>query len=389
MTRGWGALAVVALTGVVSCKPDVFEPRSGATIAPDAGLTSDAVTADLVSKAIAAGLRDPSQRHALREAFRASPLTEHKVVLQDFIQTPTGQSLLRSASEASGIAIQNLSAAIASLPPIDFYVSSRKHRREWDGNSAVVVGAAMGAWRAEVNGYSQAGNPWLVTQQNWERGPVVILMHPAEAKSTRVGPQPSQPGDAIESPGERTLSATLASGGGVLGTSASASLNVDGLSPRRLDECGDNCGGSMTPTDTTFLEFLVIIGVCDNGNCSEGNEFEWHTYFSTNSGSTWTDRTDLRIEGVPSNIEQTIHLPAIFKKPRSSTQMIQSDVVETDFWSGDDHFGSPQWHYSESGFLKSEGSTRCGWPKYYGGYYDCGTPYFWSEVNQSMLWHNF
>jgi hypothetical protein len=120
------------------------------------------------------------------------------------------------------------------------------------------------------------------------------------------------------------------------------------------------------------------------------NEFEWHTYYSNNNGSTWTDRFDLRIEGVPSTDERVVNAPVLFRKPRYYYERITSDVVETDSW-GNDHFGpSPQWTSTENGKLKSEGSSRCGYPRNEGGYFDCYDPVLnfpWREVNQSMGWH--
>ena len=145
-----------------------------------------------------------------------------------------------------------------------------------------------------------------------------------------------------------------------------------------------------------MLHNLIVVHVCDNDNCEEGNEFEWHTYISRNGGSTFSNRLDLRLEGIPSEYQGTLDQIALFAKPRPfSNDLIQSDVVETDGISPSDHFTpSPRWRAStfstpsENGAIKSEGDLRCGYVRPDGFVYYCDQGIFWREVNQSMLWRN-
>jgi hypothetical protein len=100
------------------------------------------------------------------------------------------------------------------------------------------------------------------------------------------------------------------------------------------------------------------------------------------------------MEGVPSDVNEVWHIPALFRKVRDTyNEMIQSDVVETDFSSPDDHFGSPQWRLEDDGYLKTEGEPRCdGYYAPNGTPYECAQPpyyYVWREVNQSMWWRNY
>jgi hypothetical protein len=373
--------------------------------------------AELVARAIALGMKAPAVRLAVRDALRASPLTEHKLVLQDFVTTPTGRALLTEAATRMRIAVDSLDRIIGQLPALDFYVPSDAQRRTWRGEgTGVRVAFAQRERGPSFSAYDVDGNAGdAITALKQTSGATLVLQN-AQRKSRRIHPQASVPGTVIQDPDDGELSGSfvqyLPDGSikvteladyfaGKPGPSAPAhETNITGtyllrnpwsntvLPPPPCDVCGG--GNIQGPRDTTFLQYLVVISVCDDWSCLFGhNEFEWHTYYSNNNGSTWTDRFDLRIEGVPSDAERTVHVPALFRKVRYSYERIQSDVVETDTW-GDDHFTpSPQWTYTEAGKLKSEGASRCGYPKYYGGYYDCYDPYLpfpWREVNQSMAW---
>src|SRR3954467_215935 len=55
--------------------------------------TPQELSADLVARGFAAAMSDPSLRLAVRDAMRGSLLTEHKLGLQEFLQTPSGAAL--------------------------------------------------------------------------------------------------------------------------------------------------------------------------------------------------------------------------------------------------------------------------------------------------------
>lgn len=382
----------------------------------------DDTGADVIARALALGMKKQSLRTAVRDAMRASLVTEHKLVLEDFAQTPTGKELLIEGSRRMKISVDSVDRIIRQLPALDFYVPSVAQRRGWKGEAgAVYVGHAKRQRGArfeafDVDGVGGDGIPALKRTSG-----VTFLLQHAQRKSRRIHPQASVPGTTIEDANDGQMSGSfvqyfpdgstkvteLADYFADTDVPASATpISLDNVNlfrknsptgPAKLiaiDEGGGGGGGGGTqaPRDTTFLQFLVVIEVCDLGSCVFGhNEFEWHTYYSANNGTTWTDRHDLRIEGVPSYEERTVNAPALFKKIRYSWEKITSDVVETDSW-GDDHFTpSPRWSYGEAGRMKSEGSSRCGWGRPYGGVYDCYdyNLFPWKEVNQNMSWNPY
>jgi hypothetical protein len=378
--------------------------------------TANEQSADFVARAFALAMNDAAVRVAVRDAMRASEVTEHKLVLQDFARTAAGEMLLTEAAARTGVLPADIQQKIAGLPPLDFYLPSQAQRRAWNGGPTTRVGYFLNHDASTARAYNLTGE-FAALLDGKQATQATFVLQLAERKSRRISPQPRFPGMAIEDANDGTLSGSLidhlpdgtarvtelADLVGLAPPSLSLSkgqvpgprfIQIGG--PRFFVPCDPDCGGGTgAPPDTTFLENVIVIDVCDNGNCLEGNEFEWHTYFSNNNGATWTDRHDLRVEGVASDVNETWHVPALFRKVHDpNNEMIQSDVVETDFSTPDDHFGSPQWHQSDDGYIKTEGELRCD-PTHYapnGTPYECAQPpyyYIWREVGQSMWWRTY
>lgn len=431
MKRVYATLTALALVAACAENPVGIEVKTAAfTKAP---ISAQEVTADMVAQAIALAMKDVSIRAAVRDAMRASPLTEHKLRFHDFVQTSTGQALLRVGAERTHMTMEALEEMVAQLPPLDFYVPAQGQRRSWRGEATVHVGYFLDHDARNARAYDTNG----VAVGLYEKpgvGNATFVLQLAERTSRRIHSQRMIPSSVIEDMDDGMLSGSVVDylPDGTTRVTELADLYVEIptsvernllapsgelatiLAPARpkyiipCDEpgglpCGGG-GGPYSPPDTTFLQDVSIISVCDNYGCLETNEFEWHTYFSTNNGSTWTDRRDIRIEGVYSVDDFRSHIPALFRKLRSSNERIQSDVVETDIWS-DDHFGSPQWSLGANGMMRFQGASKCGvtitttkdWgptpPPYViectGGSYG-GGPYQyldWKEVNQSMVWN--
>jgi len=345
-------------------------------------------------------------------------LTEHKLVFQEFVATAAGKSLLSSGAKRLSVSTDSLERLVAQLQPLDFYAPLKAHRRSWKGEQSVRVGFLRHNGGAAMRAYDPDGQPDDVVAGAVQKGGATFVLEAAEPKSRRIHPQASVPGMAIQDENDGEV------GGSIVeyrpdgstkttdladyfadksGPTVSRSLALSDLIARNetfipfarsvlpCDDCTGG-GGTGAPSDTTFLDVFVVIDVCDNLDCWEGNEFEWHTYFSTNNGTTWTNRTDTRLTGIASTSENQFMVPVLFKKIRSSNEKVQTDIVETDGW-GDDHFTpSPQWGYGEATKFISAGGSKCGYPRPEGGYFDCYDPYLpfpWREVNLDLTWHPY
>lgn len=168
MKREWGLIVAALASALVSaCVNDHGGGSDVVSRVMQAQPSQEDLQAQVVTRGIALALRDPKLRMGLREAFRASPFTEHKLVLQEFARTAVGNTLLNAAASALDLTPSEFLSSIDAFPPLDFYVASQEHRRNWKGNGALLVGAAMGASRAEISAFGPGGNAVRVTQSNW------------------------------------------------------------------------------------------------------------------------------------------------------------------------------------------------------------------------------
>ena len=403
MRRMGDAVLLFGLTLAAACSGDPAGIQAVNRNA-DFGLiaTPSGASADLVAKAIAMALGDPKLRADLRSAMRMSPVTEHKLVLQEFATTERGAALISAGARRLGVPSDSILRTIASLPALDFYVPNRGHRNGWRGEASILVGSAMGSDRSVYLAHStDGGNVRFAGDPSVARA--VFLLHPAERKALRINRQDIAAGVSIQDSNEDDLGGSIVEylPNGTTRETDLAAIHSHGGGNRSLRlknfvPCDPDCGGGGDPAphDTTFLETLVVLGVCDNGNCSETNEFEWHTYISHDNGATFSGRLDLRLVGIPSDYENHIHEIALFAKPQPySSDLIESDIVETDGISPSDNYGGRRWHpatystQSENNMMLSEGDhVRCEYVDSYGRTWYCDQGIFWRDVNQSMLW---
>lgn len=365
-------LACAALLGL-GCADGAKQPTDpsdqSASLAASLGNGPD----QQVAKGLALALASASSRAGLLEAMRASPFTEHKLVLQDFALTPTGQALVSAAAAAINLAPAALMQVIHDLPPLDFYIPSREHRRGWRATDDIVVVVALGRDRSALTGFTPTGR---VVQQSGRAvgpGPVVVLLHPAEPKGRRINAQSGAPGDVIQDVNDGEVSAQLvtysANGDSTITdlTNVGARLqrteltgattDVIGIMARieaerrtgrdvlRLSSnictcedcpeapgCGDP-GPPPAPSDTTFLSSFITREVCDNGDCYEGNEFEYRSLYKNAAGSIITTAT-LRLTGVPSSglTFTSGGYIMIFQKAKGDGNWIDLEIIEDDAW---------------------------------------------------------
>jgi hypothetical protein len=300
--------------------------------------------------------------------MRKSPLTEHKLVLQDFIRTPPGERLVRTAAARSGRPAGQLSAKIALLPPIDFYAPFREHRLSWRGTQDVLVAAAGGPDADTASAFGAEGESVIVDARLGVPARPILLLQRAERKSLRVAPQPDVPGEVIEEPGDGALSGTLTWSGsdgrersiplaallrrGRLGGSRLSSLDETESScgdETALLPCGSSWGMSVQPADTTILKtarFEFLDGL------SGHLEIELRTQYRTPAGVQ--ERVTLRLEGVTPDDWEDYNIPLIFRRiPEGVTsEYIRINVVEDDPIDDDDK-GTRNFFFTDNGEIRS------------------------------------
>ena len=409
--------ALLTVSVVAACSSDkvtgVQTPGLASILVPQ---TPQELSADLVARGFAAAMSDASIRMAVRDAMRASPLTEHKLGLQEFLQTPTGAALAAAAAAKLGVTAAEFATAVSALPAMDFYIPDEVARKTWKAGADVRVGYLLDENGETAPAYDRAGIVSRFIDGLGTAGKASFLIERAERKGRRIAPQPLVPGDVIQDANDGIIGGSIveylpdgttketeladiyATGPVTRDLNSLTDLKTSRFSiPRPLflvadcdpdaKTCDGGGGGGGAPPDTSYLWDVEVIHVCDNGLCDQTNEFEWHTYYSSNSGSTWSDRLDIRIEGIPSTYEAIYGYIAIFKKPTYTNELLTTDVIETDDLSGTDHFTpSPIYNALEYYVMKPEGAYMCGfYPRYHNAPEDC-QQFPWSQVQQSFVW---
>ncbi|HWL41045.1 MAG TPA: hypothetical protein VNO75_12490 [Gemmatimonadaceae bacterium] len=346
-----------SLLTVASCSPD-------AVTAPPAPnpLEAAATTAEgSLARSLALAFQDPGVRIQVRDAMRASPVDEHKLVLQTFVQSESGKAMLRAAAERSGVSVESLEAQIASLPELDFYMPIRAHRRSWEATGNILVVATLDL-RGPFVGFTTSGNAMLLSGQKRDQLGPFFMLHPAEPKGRRVGAEAASSGSVIESPndgnGSESLTLTLAGGRTVTidlsdpnaskqiaeQIGATLSLDCDPMDPWQVEtdpNCTPQGGGGPAPEDTTFLRAFEM-DFCDDDACWTNNEIRLTAVYMTSTNHELLRATYRRGDVNP---HQTYapNVPLIFARIQegSGEYMIMNLVEEdggpgnNDDWCGD------------------------------------------------------
>jgi hypothetical protein len=155
------------------------DPTSQAPSEPAAGPT------ELVW-AIARSMEQADIRRDILGAMRASPVTQHKLVLQDYLAGAARQRLAAAMAAALGAGPASLRQALDRMPRLDFYVPSSEDRMRWTGTAELVVGVTKvpGAKDAvfTVDGREVSHDPSPL------HGRVLFLLHPEGPRASGSAP---------------------------------------------------------------------------------------------------------------------------------------------------------------------------------------------------------
>jgi hypothetical protein len=167
--------------------------------------------------------------------MRASRFNEHKLVLQDLVNTPDGENLFSAATKS----------AIANLPALDFYLPFTTQRQTWRPTADVYVAVTFDPDAPAITAYGTSGQTLTLRKDGGVPAVPLIILHPAEPKATRSDLLRNSDEDLIESP-------TV--------TAASSSITSAPVSPAFLIEDPGGGGGSYgtTPAPGTYINHFNI-----------------------------------------------------------------------------------------------------------------------------------
>lgn len=313
--KGILSALLIACTDAVAPVNERAESRSFAREAND------------VARGIALALGSPQLRAVVRDAMRASPLNEHKLVLQQFVDTPEGRQLVAAAARALAVSEERFTQTVKALPEFDFYAPFARHRREWRATADVLVAATFDPDNRYLEAYSVDGEPIRLDHEDGTPSRALLILHPAETKARRLSLQRATTGETIQDADEDQVR-----------VAARNRLNSVGFSP-----------------DSTYIDF-----------------WNFHT------GDGWAGDSELRFEATfydgvthqlyygtyrQGNVEEDegydVTAPLIDRHPRYSGDRLIIELWEDD-WGGecsafpvcDDDMGSVEYNFEERRVMK-------------------------------------
>jgi hypothetical protein len=300
---------------------------------------------DVLASAIAGAMRSPEIRTAIRDEMRASPFTEHKLGLQEFLSTPVGRRLTSEAARASGRSIQSIEGLIASLPAADLYFPAEYHRLTWKGTSDVMVAAMITSVVPKLAYRPNGRSISLDFGKAPQAYPALLLIQYAEPKDRRVSPQKNVPGGTIQDRGDGTIGGLvpvrLSDGRVQMKELADiATMDASGHLVHTDQTCQESCGGGGgggggTPTPATYLSRFQTVNVYD-GTQWETNEFEWRAVFKNDAtGEVRILTTTPRITGIAPNTIITPNLMIADRTPDAFGDYVSVPIYETDVGTDD------------------------------------------------------
>lgn len=371
------AAALLVLSG---CWDDPTRMTATQVHAPVSRAASTEAPAEDVARAFALAMSRPDVRTQVRNAMRASRVTEHKLVLQEFVTTPAGRHLVRAAAEATRQSEETLAARIARLAPLDFYAPFREHRKTWRATAEVTVAAIADKDARWLTSYATDGAQVLLDGNAGVPARALLVLTSAERKSPRIDAQPDTPGNVIQDANDGEISGTYEWIGrdGKVHSVALASLRsrartgsdtLSGMTAfssmsscdmeTAIQECSydeGSSGGGFPPasSDTTFLD-AVGINYTD-GAFDPSCELVFTTTHLVNDQGV--ARGTLRVEDIQRNQLYYLHKPMILAEMKTGDRM-RINVKETDLLFDDD-MGTGELDHSSDDWLKTLRSTFLG-----------------------------
>jgi hypothetical protein len=276
-------------------------------VGPDDPVTPRSADTDAttVARGIALALASPELRAIVRDAMRESDLNEHKLVLQEFADTPEGRRLFAAAASALDVSEGRLVEIVKGLPEFDFYAPFAQHRREWRATDDVLVGATPDPENRYLDAYSITGKAITLDHEDGVPSSTLLILHPAERKWREVRPQPPPTGETIEGPDE--------------------------LGPRRDGVRQQSVG--FNPDSVYIDEFAF-----GAGDGFGDSELRFEAFFRRNSQTIATGRYE------QGNVEEgeryDVTAPLIHLSPQPySSDTLWVELWEDDCCGGDDYYG--------------------------------------------------
>jgi hypothetical protein len=346
-------------------------PTGGNTSVPRPG-TPDAAMQDL-ARGIAAAMADPEIREDVRDAMRASLITQHRLVLHEYLASPEADDLVAGVAQALGSDPAAVRTLAAQLPDADFFVPARQDRRTWKATpNLVVTGLLQRPEHGFSTGFRPGGTRTRVAFNRANPGVAVFQISPTEFRGRRIDPQANVPGDVIEEANDGVISGryiwTPVDGTPVTIELADLDNSRAVRRPKLNESCGPEAlvacdggesggsggrggGGSTAPADTTFLDHYYLHYP---DGCGDPDPTFRATHY--NAAGVATGTGELQYEEVPRFTPFYPDAALLFRRITEGTsERIFFKIIDRDGWfcGGNDEKGSRNFYASDRGQIRT------------------------------------
>lgn len=170
-------LALLALALVLAGCTDRTgpEPPAHAPLSPPPGVQGGAPAArERVAWRLARALANADFRHQVKDALDRSPIREHKLHLQRWLDAADHRGL-RAVARASGISDAAFTAEAHAAVPLEMYLPVPAHRAAWRGDADLLV-ATVGADHEAPVAFTLDGRRLMLDADRPPATPVLVLV---------------------------------------------------------------------------------------------------------------------------------------------------------------------------------------------------------------------
>lgn len=212
---------VVAAT--VSCRDATraTNPNHDATPASSVQNTPDPERQALtdIARSLALSLGSASVRGEMKSEMRGAPFQEHKVELRRYLNRNRAQAI----AERSGISVEQLTASVALVRPLELYMPVAAHRSQWTGDGNLLVVSQLED-TSPIVAFNLRGEVVNLSREHAPSVPTIALV-PVET-------QFDKPLDLADWKNQDDQD------GRAIGT-----LVPSNMKAKKIIACGDDCGG--------------------------------------------------------------------------------------------------------------------------------------------------
>jgi hypothetical protein len=159
-------------------------------------------------------------------------VNEHKLVLQDFVETYAGRRIMTAAASKLAMNPDRLQRLVADLPRFDLYFPFKQHRQTWEGTPDLLVAVVYEEDAPTISAVAVDGSVTTLRLADGVPRLPLLIMHPEEAKLRRENPQTDARGRVVQDVTDGTVAAvTVPPGVDANGLTVWLSANRAGNAP--------------------------------------------------------------------------------------------------------------------------------------------------------------